>query len=242
MQGHESVHMMDGPRDSGSTATSEETATHPTAEDAVPDSPTDGASTQDHNDSSETHESRKLSSSGNGHDASSLGVIEAENTCRLEEGSAASGKDASPSTLTEASSLSLASSPSMDSGESSYTSFESLADEPKGKDSLYHDGFKPDEACDEQYRKKIDKGKGKEVAPPLVPPVVSQKIQPLNNVPWVKDPERPPQKLPIRFTDCVGRSFVWPWKKAKTWKVSCHALWITEGLRSLFNLQVRMEH
>jgi len=38
-------------------------------------------------------------------------------------------------------------------------------------------------------------------------------------VPWERDPDRPLQKLPIRFRDCLGRTFLFPWEKARTWKV-----------------------
>ncbi|KAI1121143.1 hypothetical protein F5Y10DRAFT_108604 [Nemania abortiva] len=34
---------------------------------------------------------------------------------------------------------------------------------------------------------------------------------------WEKSTGRPPQKLPIRFRDAVGRNFLFPWDKAKTW-------------------------
>ncbi|KAI1466014.1 uncharacterized protein F4812DRAFT_435563 [Daldinia caldariorum] len=34
---------------------------------------------------------------------------------------------------------------------------------------------------------------------------------------WEKSADRPPKKLPIRFKDAVGRKFVFPWEKAKTW-------------------------
>ncbi|KAI1179235.1 hypothetical protein F4777DRAFT_575266 [Nemania sp. FL0916] len=34
---------------------------------------------------------------------------------------------------------------------------------------------------------------------------------------WETSPGRPPQKLPIRFRDAVGRNFLFPWEKAKTW-------------------------
>ncbi|KAI1650226.1 uncharacterized protein F4817DRAFT_282821 [Daldinia loculata] len=34
---------------------------------------------------------------------------------------------------------------------------------------------------------------------------------------WEKSADRPPEKLPIRFKDAVGRKFVFPWEKAKTW-------------------------
>lgn len=37
---------------------------------------------------------------------------------------------------------------------------------------------------------------------------------------WEKSADRPPQKLPIRFKDAVGRQFVFPWEKVKTWPVS----------------------
>ncbi|KAI1737534.1 hypothetical protein F4680DRAFT_450799 [Xylaria scruposa] len=34
---------------------------------------------------------------------------------------------------------------------------------------------------------------------------------------WERSAGRPPQKLPIRFRDAVGRNFLFPWEKAKTW-------------------------
>ncbi|KAI0550029.1 hypothetical protein F4679DRAFT_225947 [Xylaria curta] len=34
---------------------------------------------------------------------------------------------------------------------------------------------------------------------------------------WETSAGRPPQKLPIRFRDAVGRNFLFPWEKAKTW-------------------------
>ncbi|KAI1389780.1 uncharacterized protein F4822DRAFT_428123 [Hypoxylon trugodes] len=34
---------------------------------------------------------------------------------------------------------------------------------------------------------------------------------------WEKSADRPPKKLPIRFKDAVGRKFVFPWEKGKTW-------------------------
>lgn len=37
---------------------------------------------------------------------------------------------------------------------------------------------------------------------------------------WEKSSDRPPKKLPIRLKDAVGRQFVFPWEKAKTWEVS----------------------
>ncbi|KAH6652924.1 hypothetical protein BKA67DRAFT_659578 [Truncatella angustata] len=35
---------------------------------------------------------------------------------------------------------------------------------------------------------------------------------------WESFPDRPPAKLPIQFTDAVGRAFVFPWEKARTWE------------------------
>ncbi|ORY59449.1 uncharacterized protein BCR38DRAFT_488477 [Pseudomassariella vexata] len=35
---------------------------------------------------------------------------------------------------------------------------------------------------------------------------------------WNASPDRPPAKLPISFKDCVGRYFVFPWEKVKTWE------------------------
>ncbi|KAI0156775.1 hypothetical protein GGR57DRAFT_511117 [Xylariaceae sp. FL1272] len=35
---------------------------------------------------------------------------------------------------------------------------------------------------------------------------------------WERSAGRPPQKLPIRFKDGVGRQFIFPWEKAKQWK------------------------
>lgn len=42
-------------------------------------------------------------------------------------------------------------------------------------------------------------------------------------IPWERDPERPLQKLPIRLRDLNGRTFLLPWEKVKTWKVSLTA-------------------
>jgi hypothetical protein len=36
---------------------------------------------------------------------------------------------------------------------------------------------------------------------------------------WERRPDRAPQKLPVRFIDAIGRNFMWPWKKARDWKV-----------------------
>ncbi|KAI1200810.1 hypothetical protein F5X97DRAFT_292128 [Nemania serpens] len=41
---------------------------------------------------------------------------------------------------------------------------------------------------------------------------------------WEQVADRPPQKLPIRFRDAVGRNYVFPWEKAKTWTVSDNPL------------------
>ncbi|KAI5858172.1 hypothetical protein GGS23DRAFT_586903 [Durotheca rogersii] len=35
---------------------------------------------------------------------------------------------------------------------------------------------------------------------------------------WERSADRPPKKLPIRFKDAVGRQFVFPWEKVKTWE------------------------
>lgn len=64
---------------------------------------------------------------------------------------------------------------------------------------------------DEQPRPKLDKGKGKEVIDEDAKDII---------IPWAKDAGRPPQKLPIRFIDFAGRSFLWPWERARTWTVS----------------------
>ena len=39
-------------------------------------------------------------------------------------------------------------------------------------------------------------------------------------VPWEKDAGRPLQKLPIRFRDLNGRTYIFPWEKVRTWGVS----------------------
>lgn len=36
---------------------------------------------------------------------------------------------------------------------------------------------------------------------------------------WERSADRQPTKLPIRFKDAVGRNFLFPWEKAKTWEV-----------------------
>ncbi|KAI1293955.1 hypothetical protein F5Y03DRAFT_327075 [Xylaria venustula] len=54
-----------------------------------------------------------------------------------------------------------------------------------------------------------------------------QPFRPLNvgDPGWEKSAGRPPQKLPVRFRDAVGRNFLFPWEKAKTWA----------GMRRLIN-------
>lgn len=93
--------------------------------------------------------------------------------------------------------------------------------------------------CSDGIQEAVDKGKGKQVVleksasgtepEPQPEPAqpTAQQLSPTSStdgVPWGKDPERPPQKLPIRFVDCVGRHFIWPWKKARDWKVSAYCL------------------
>ncbi|KAI1165608.1 hypothetical protein F5B18DRAFT_158878 [Nemania serpens] len=48
---------------------------------------------------------------------------------------------------------------------------------------------------------------------------VEKPFQPLSfgDPGWEKSAGRTPQKLPIRFRDAVGRNFVFPWEKVKTW-------------------------
>lgn len=36
---------------------------------------------------------------------------------------------------------------------------------------------------------------------------------------WATSSEKPPAKLPIRLLDALGRTFVFPWEKVKTWQV-----------------------
>ncbi|KAL0942503.1 uncharacterized protein CTRU02_200389 [Colletotrichum truncatum] len=53
----------------------------------------------------------------------------------------------------------------------------------------------------------------------LPPALVVQPYQPpvMGQPGWEKTPDRPPQKLPIRFKDCVGRNMMIPWRVAKSW-------------------------
>lgn len=77
--------------------------------------------------------------------------------------------------------------------------------------------------------KSKDKGKQKakeeEAAPPpeqassSAPSPPQERPPPEVNVAWERHPDRPIQKLPVRFYDAVGRHFIWPWNKAKSWKV-----------------------
>ena len=59
-----------------------------------------------------------------------------------------------------------------------------------------------------------------------LPPTQSEPYQPpqAGDPGWQKSADRPPKKLPIRFKDAVGRNFVFPWEKAKTWDVSTETL------------------
>ncbi|KAI1425065.1 hypothetical protein F5Y12DRAFT_400537 [Xylaria sp. FL1777] len=58
-------------------------------------------------------------------------------------------------------------------------------------------------------------------------PAEEQPFRPLNigDPGWEKSAGRPPQKLPVRFRDAVGRNFLFPWEKAKMWT----------GMRRLIN-------
>lgn len=140
-------------------------------------------------------------------------------------GVANSEEHISLSTSTGASSSSFPSSLIIKSGKDEYTSSEPLVDESSSESDSQSYESDSEETGDGKYRK-IDKGKGKEIAPrgsdqESAPPAEGlQNKPPVNNVPWERAPERPPQKLPIRFTDCLGRNFVWPWIRARSWKVS----------------------
>ncbi|KAK7416465.1 hypothetical protein QQX98_005169 [Neonectria punicea] len=56
------------------------------------------------------------------------------------------------------------------------------------------------------------------IAPGVVPPVPTAGLAHGQPIPWELDPERPAQKLPIRFRDILGRSILIPWRRAKTWE------------------------
>ncbi|KPM44774.1 hypothetical protein AK830_g1766 [Neonectria ditissima] len=55
-------------------------------------------------------------------------------------------------------------------------------------------------------------------APGILPPVSTAGLAHGQPIPWELDPERPAQKLPIRFRDILGRSILIPWQRAKTWE------------------------
>ncbi|ROV96299.1 hypothetical protein VMCG_07669 [Cytospora schulzeri] len=248
---------MDEPKDSGSTATSNETATGKAAEDADANASTDDispiASHLGHEAEIDMNRRKQKFISIDDRDGATAEVNVPEDVRQSREGPAAhvassglgesslndqrssaaeTDEEGVPGNSTLYHSVAVSekdtyspppSSPSLKSSENSYRSFDPLIDEPPGKTDHRRYDTDPEETDDEKYQKNIDKGKGKEVAervpdPGPVPPAEAQQSQPLNNVPWVQDPERPPQKFPIRFIDCVGRSFVWPWKKAQTWK------------------------
>lgn len=106
------------------------------------------------------------------------------------------------------------------------------------------------EADNEQ--KTVGKGKGKQVmlhmqtSPQKSEPVSAQSTQYSNSIPWAKDPERPSQKSPIRFVDCIGRHYIWPWNKARLWKVSRHAELMhvrrVASFRAIKNSRVLVHH
>ena len=54
---------------------------------------------------------------------------------------------------------------------------------------------------------------------------------------WERSADRPPKKLPIRFRDAVGRNFVFPWDKVKTWDVRLEA-----PFHFLFRLKPHCHH
>ncbi|KAI0206116.1 hypothetical protein F4808DRAFT_192308 [Astrocystis sublimbata] len=61
---------------------------------------------------------------------------------------------------------------------------------------------------------------GAETGPSSETPDEEPSFQPLcpGDVGWEKSAGRSPKKLPIRFRDAVGRNYVFPWEKAKTWE------------------------
>ena len=77
------------------------------------------------------------------------------------------------------------------------------------------------------WEKSVDKGKQPDRAPRTRiarPPLRQRRSDPSGSkdLPeaWVRTADRAPQKLPVRFIDAVGRNFIWPWDRAKSWKVS----------------------
>lgn len=65
------------------------------------------------------------------------------------------------------------------------------------------------------------KGKQKQRAVDLLPPSRQSMSRPLepSDPGWEAEAGRPPTKLPIRFQDALGRYYVFPWEKAKTYEV-----------------------
>jgi hypothetical protein len=59
---------------------------------------------------------------------------------------------------------------------------------------------------------------GAAAEPATPPPADFHPLQP-GDPGWEISAGRPPVKLPIRFHDALGRNFVFPWEKAKTWEV-----------------------
>lgn len=56
-------------------------------------------------------------------------------------------------------------------------------------------------------------------------------------IPWERDPGRPLQKLPIRFRDLNGRTYLLPWQRVRTWNVCVYTkprleLWLTQSQRA----------
>lgn len=89
-------------------------------------------------------------------------------------------------------------------------------------------------ACDSALRSSKSKGKQKQKAVHFESPEPDQPA--LDNLAgpssaaaatnlkagdyvWETSPDRPPVKLPIRFLDAVGRTYIFSWEKAKTWEV-----------------------
>lgn len=109
------------------------------------------------------------------------------------------------------------------SSTSSYTSLDSLDDLPARKTTPdTPNDVKSESSHVEDTQHKMDKGKTIETLPQSTNQELHspQKVEPVSVIPWVKDPERPPQRLPIRFVDCIGRNYIWPWKRVKSWQVS----------------------
>lgn len=73
------------------------------------------------------------------------------------------------------------------------------------------------------------------IAPGIIPPVSTAGLAHGQPIPWELDPERPAQKLPIRFRDILGRSILIPWRRAKTWEVSGRVLYASYGAKECVN-------